>query len=155
MCSVRTNIIFLIAIVFFAWAACGPSFVMDTPDRFAHFDREKQALKFISAEGVRMKVSAVKNDPYGDLAMWMGAVNNHLKAGGYHLQSSRDIATSENMKGLYSEYFHHYNAESYLYSLALFAERDYIYIVEGGGVKKEYEKRREGILKSLQSLSVK
>jgi len=128
---------------------------MDTPDSFAHFDREKKVLKFISAEGVRVKVSAVKNEPYGDLAMWMGAVNNHLKTGGYHLQTSRDIATSGNMKGLYSEYLHHYNAETYIYSLALFAERDYLYIAEAGGVKREYEKRRDGILRSIQSLSVR
>lgn len=138
-----------------ACSGCGPSYVMDTPDRFAHFDREKRFLKFISSDNVRVKVSSVKNEPFGEVAMWMGAADNHLRSGGYHRLSGRELATSNNMKGSYSEYQYHYNAETCIYALALFADRDRLYIIEAGGVKKDFEKRRESILSSINSLAIK
>ena len=138
-----------------AWTGCGPSYVMDTPDRFAHFDREKKFLKFISSDGVRVKVSSAKNSPYGDVAMWMGAVDNHLKAGGYHKLSVKEIATPGNMKGSLSEYLYRYNAESYVYTLALYADSDHLYIIEAGGVKKDFDRRRDGILSAINSFTVK
>jgi hypothetical protein len=150
-----TGLLSCVILAVLAWSGCGPSYVMDTPDRFAHFDREKKFLKFISSDGVRVKVSSAKNSPYGEVAMWMGAVDNHLKAGGYHKVAVKEIATTGNMKGSLTEYLYRYNAESYVYTLALFADSEYLYIIEAGGVKKDFDRRRDGIFSAIRSFSVK
>ncbi len=138
-----------------AWMGCGPSFVMDTPGGFAHYDKETRFLKYISSDGVRVRTRAEKNEPYGEVAMWMGAADNHLKSKGYHKLETRALGTPENMKGTYSEYLYHFNAENHIYALAVFADREHLYIVEAGGAKKDFEKRRANILSAIGSLSVK
>ncbi len=134
--------------------SCGPRFVMDTPHGFAHFDREKEVLKFISSDGVRLRASSVENKPFGDVAMWLNAVDLHLKGAGYHRLSDSEVATPENLRGKYVEYLYRYNADNYIYGLTLFAEKKQVYIIETGGVKKNFENRRESILKSIRSFKI-
>ena len=127
---------------------------MDAPEGFAHFDKERKVLKFISSDGVRLRTSSVENRPYGDVAMWLNAVDLHLKGAGYHRISERDVATPENLRGKYIEYLYRFNTENYIYGMAVFAEKKHVYIIEAGGVKKKYESRRESILKSVNSFKV-
>jgi hypothetical protein len=128
---------------------------MDTPQGFAHFDKEKKVLKYISSEGVRVKVSAVKNEPYGDASMWQSALDVYLQAKGYHRTERNDIGTPENMKGIYSEYRYVFNAETYTYAMALFADKEYLYLVESGGPKKYFDVHRPKIVAAIRTLKVK
>ncbi len=145
----------IIALCMVSFLTCGPSYVMDTPDEFAHFHKEKRFLKYISSDGVRVKVSSMKNEPKGDVAMWQNAMEKYLSGKGYHLTEKNPIATTENIKGTYSEYIYSYNAEPYIYGIALFAEDEHLFLVEAGGPKKHYLARREKIRKAISTLKVK
>lgn len=145
----------VIALFLFGFIYCGPSYVMDTPDEFAHFHKEKRFLKYISSDGVRIKVSSLKNEPKGDAAMWQSSMEKYLSGKGYHLTEKKEIATGENLKGIYSEYLYSYNAEPYLYGIALFEKDEYLFLIEAGGPKQKYLSRREKMLKAIQSFKVK
>lgn len=134
---------------------CGPSYVMDTPDGFAHFHKEKQFLKYISSDGVRIKASFMKNEPQGDVSMWQNALEKYLAGKGYHLHEKNDIATIDNLKGVYSEYIYMYNAEPYIYGLALFAKDEHLFLIETGGPKQRYLSRRAKILSAIGTFKVK
>lgn len=126
-----------------------------TPEGFAVFDREQHRYRAISSDGVVVKVYAVANNPFGDAGMWGTAVEHYLKSMGYQQIVKKEMATSENLKGLYMEYLYKYNAEDYIYSLALFLHDKDIYLFQSGGQKKYYDKRRSSIMRSLNGLSLK
>lgn len=145
----------IIALFFFSFTSCGPSYVMDPPDEFAHFHKDKRFLKYISSDGVRVKVSSLKNEPSGDVTMWQNAIQKYLSIKGYHLAEKKEIATSENLKGVYTEYLYSYNAEPYVYGIALFVKDEYIFLIEAGGPKQKYLAHRDRMLKAVNTFKVK
>ncbi len=145
----------IIALFVFGFIHCGPSYIMDTPTGFAHYHKEKRFLKYISSDGVRIKVSSLRNEPKGDAAMWQNAIEKHLASKGYHLTEKKEIATGENLKGTYSEYLYSYNAEPYIYGIALFEKDEFLFLVETGGPKQKYLARREHVLTAIHTFTVK
>ena len=145
----------IIIIFTFFFSGCSPKFTMDSPEGFAHYDEEKHQLKYISPEGVRIKVFSVANDPYGDSGMWATAVKGHLKKQGYKAVLEKEISTPENLKGTYREYEYLFNAENHTYSITLFINKEYIFVAETGGPKKYYKKYRSKIFHSLRNFLIK
>ncbi len=151
----RMRSITVLCAVMAALAAGCASYTVSAPEGFAYFEKETRFRKFVSADGVRFKVQRIKNYPYGDAEMWRESVDIHLKQEGYHPLSAKDISTPGNMKGAYAEYQTRYNAEDYIYSVALFVDPEYIYLFESGGQKKYFDRHREALLNSIRSLSTK
>jgi hypothetical protein len=122
------------------------------PEGFAEYKRKGKEIKAISADGVVIKVSMIKNDPYGDSRMWMESVNLSLKGRGYKKLSSREISAGSSLKGVYTEYIYRHYGRNYIYSLTLFADGEQLYLVESGGIESYYKKRRDSILAAIKSL---
>jgi hypothetical protein len=135
-------------------SGCSPKFTIKAPDGFAVFNRETKIYKAISSDGIKITAYTVDNDPYGDIGMWKEAVDFYLRGNGYHEALKKDIAAGNNMKGVYTEYLYRFNAENYIYSLALFVDEKNIYIIQTGGIKSFYDGKREGILKSISGFTV-
>ena len=132
----------------------GKNYRVKSPDDFAEFTKEKSHFKAISADGVRLRVYSIDNDPYGDMKMWKGAISNYLKGTGYQINSQKEVVASNNLKGDYTEYLYRYNGENYIYSVTLFVDRDNIYIIEAGGIESYYKKRRNSIKKLISEFWV-
>jgi len=130
------------------------NFNYHSPDNFAQYNKEKHYYKSISSDGVRIKVYAIDNEPYGDIKMWSAAVNHYLSSAGYHSSMTKEITASDIM-GKYTEYRYLYNSEDYIYALTIFVDEKKIYIIETGGLEIYYKNKREDILKSISSFSIK
>ncbi|HON77969.1 MAG TPA: hypothetical protein PK544_05730 [Spirochaetota bacterium] len=132
--------------------ACETSrYSMRTPEGFAKYEKEEHVLKFVSSDSIRIKARSIKNEPYGDLTMWSDTVQHYLKSNGYHEVTAKELATPDNIQGRYTEYSIRYNASDYIYGVALFVDTDTIYIIESGGEKKYYDKKRNSVLEAIKS----
>lgn len=122
------------------------------PAGFAVYTKDTGWLKAISALGVRIRVRATKNEPYGDHLMWSAASTAYLKSQGYHLITQTEITSGKGLKGLYGEYIYRFNGENYLYALTVYADKNKIYYIETGGPEVNYTDKREQILTALATL---
>lgn len=140
------------AIICVCFGSCKTAqYSLSTPDGFAKFHKEEQIMKFVSSDGVRIKAHSIRNEPYGDIAMWSDTVRQHLKSNGYHEVLVKQLATPDNVQGKYTEYGIRYNAEDYIYAVALYVDKENIYIVEAGGEKKYYDRKRDSVLDAMRS----
>ncbi len=131
---------------------------MKSPDGFAYYSKEKDHYKIISSDGVTIKAHRVEMDEQKeniDVALWVNETGIVLKSKGYVKIKDEEISGQGGLKGVYSEYSFLYNGETNIYAATLFAKGDKLYLVESGGQKKYYDKRKEAIMKAIRSLSVK
>ncbi|MCX7680250.1 MAG: hypothetical protein N2316_13680 [Spirochaetes bacterium] len=133
---------------------CGPSFVMNPPEGFAHYHKEKRFLKYISSEGVRVKVSYHENVQKGNVEMWQKAIENFLLRGGYHHLYKNEITAQKNTKGIYAEYRISYNAQPFIYAVAIFVRDQNVYLIEAGGLEKSFIAQRTKIITAIQSFEL-
>jgi len=145
----------LLSIIVASGCETSYTYRVSTPEGFAAYTREKKYYKAISADGVRIRVYTVLNDPPGDRKMWQGAIAHYLKGIGYHLKDQKEVRASDGLKGDYTEYLYRYNARNYIYSLTLFISGDTIYVLEAGGIEKEYRERKSDLEKMIAGFSTK
>ncbi len=130
---------------------------MKVPDGFAHYSKEKDYYKIISSDGVTIKAYRVEMDEEKeniDVTLWINETGIVLKSKGYVKIKDEEISGQGGLKGIYTEYSFLYNGETNIYATTLFAKGDKLYIVESGGQKKYYNKRKEAIMKAIRSLFV-
>ncbi|MDH5682799.1 MAG: hypothetical protein OEZ36_14500 [Spirochaetota bacterium] len=145
------SIIFLIVISF---TACRDT-ELDIPKGFAQYSDDSYHFKLISAEGLRIVAYKVDYDPGDesniDTSLWVKEMELVLKYKGHSKLNTANITSKKGLKGIYSEYQTYYNGESYLYGVTIFIDGDDLYIVESGGKKAHYLRRKEDILQCVQS----
>ncbi len=132
----------------------GVTYRLEAPAGFAVYVKDAESFRAISADGVRLKVRRVENNPPGDAAMWGQAVEAHLKNRGYHRVSEQKVTTRNGWSGSFTEYAYWYNAEEYRYAVTIFVAAEHVYLIEAGGAAERYAGRREGIIGSLGQFSV-
>ncbi|MDH5680250.1 MAG: hypothetical protein OEZ36_01585, partial [Spirochaetota bacterium] len=70
---------------------------------------------------------------------------------GHQKLSTETISSKSGLKGVYTEYQTFYNGESYLYGVTIFIDGDDLYLVESGGKKDDYLRRKDDILNCVKS----
>lgn len=133
----------------------GVNYRIDAPSGFAVYEKDTETFRAISADGVRIRVRRVENNPPGDAAMWGQAIEAHLKNRGYLRVADRQVTARNGLTGTFTEYAYWYNAEEYRYAVTIFVAAENIYLVEAGGIAERYARRREGIIGSLGKFSVR
>ena len=151
----RVVFLFWLSVLACVNTACGLSYTMQKPDRFAHFHRNRTMLDYISAEGLRLQAWTVENEPKGNAEMWMRIVDLSLTDAGYHRLVNKNISGANIDDGIYAEYAYHFHAEDHRYSVALFTDDTRIYVVESGGTKTDFEKHRAAILTAISTFTVR
>jgi hypothetical protein len=144
-----------ILLLIFGLAGCQPGMVV--PEKFAPY-RKSSAVKAISADGVRLKVKTIANDPWGDIALWTGTVEMHLKEQGYKTIKSEDISSARNGKGRYILSLYSFQNRDYAYMITLFVQKsalfDRIVVVEAAGPFNAYEKHEAAIQKAITTIDL-
>lgn len=141
----------LVLLGFVVFGACHPSMV--TPEKFARY--RGGAFKAITADGVRLKVRSLPNEPFGDLDLWSGTVELHLKEQGYRLQKKERVQSSsgpgQSLTALYG-----FQNRDYIYMINVFVKqtglRSRVILVEAGGPYSEFQKHEAAIQESLKTL---
>lgn len=132
--------------------ACG-TIDFATPSGFAKYTRDAKDYRAISADGIRIKVRRLKNDPYGDLKMWSDAAGQYLADQGYRRIMDGTLDAPGGFEGRYEEYRAIYNGKTYAYITGYLVGKDDIYIIETTGEESVFGKRRDAIMRSIKGFN--
>jgi hypothetical protein len=129
------------------FASCRP-FVPATPPGFVELEDRYSRLEYraTTADGVVIGIRAFDNEPKGERAFWVRAIENRLRdAGGYALLEKRDVKNRGGLTGTELKFGHDEGDEPYLYRLSIFVTDDRVFLVEAGGNKPQLERQTEQI----------
>lgn len=147
----------IVSIAALAFVSCGYAFEITPPSSFLELEDQDPtyALRATSAEGLVLAVRELDNDPYGGMAFWETAVSNELRyTQGYSLLDTTEVRAASGELGTLLEFGRDDATGSYLYSIALFVNDDYIWVVEIGGDEELYQTNRAALDQSLSSFRV-
>lgn len=143
--------IFALAIPFLA-AGCSR---LDIPSGFVAVpaaDRGAYQERLISADGVVIGLRTQNNLQNGDLEFWTLAIQNHFsKNMGYASIKAEDIQSPAGRPGRVIEFSSSQSGGMFIYQVGLFVSQYRVTIVEAGGRKEEFDRRRDDVLKSIRS----
>lgn len=138
----------LIAAALLTVGCGGRPFVPATPTGFVDLgdiygDNEYRAT---TADGVVIGIRAFKNEPKGETAFWVKALENRMReVGGYALLEKRKVKNRGGLEGTQLRFGHDEAKEPYIYILTIFTTEEHVYLVEAGGSKDEMARQDEQV----------
>ena len=136
-----------------AFASCRP-FVPATPPGFVELEDRYSSTEYraTTADGVVLGIRAFDNEPKGERAFWVRALENRMRdAGGYALIEKRDVKNRGGLTGTEMRFGHDEGDEPYLYRLTIFVTDKRVFIVEAGGSRLQMERQAEQIDWSIKN----
>lgn len=130
-----------------AFAACRP-FVPATPPGFVELEDRYGSNEYraTTADGVVLGIRAFDNDPKGERAFWVRALENRMRdVGGYALLEKREVKNRGGLSGTELRFGHDEGDEPYLYRMTVFITDDRVFVLEAGGPRAQMERLAEQI----------
>lgn len=136
--------------------ACGRPFDVKTTSRFVELDEDNAVYDYraTTADGVVVGIRAVEIDPDrgGNLAFWVEAIEQRMRRiGGYALLGKSDVRAGS-LRGKEIRFGRDEGERPYRYSVSLFLDDDYLYVVEAGGAQEVFDRRQRDLTKLIGSL---
>jgi hypothetical protein len=145
----------LCAVVVVFSVGCGRDFVITTPAGFAELeDQQEYGYRAANAEGVVIAVRHEPNQPFGDLSFWAGAVDAHLRRGGYVADKALDVQSADGVSGRQIRYHRKHEGREYVFWASVFATEDIVVTVEAGGDRAHFDKLEKAVNAAIQSLAI-
>lgn len=136
-------------------AACGRPFDIKTTSRFVELEEESAyEYRATTASGVVVGIRAVEVDPDrgGNLAFWVEAVEQRMRRiGGYALLGKADVRAGS-LRGKQIRFGRDEGDRPYRYTVTLFLDDDYLYVVESGGAQDVYDRTQRDVQRLIGSL---
>jgi len=136
-----------------ALASCRP-FVPATPPGFVELEDRysRNEYRATTADGVVIGIRAFDNEPKGERAFWVRALENRMRdAGGYALLEKREVKNRGGLTGTEMRFGHDEGDEPYLYRLTIFVTDARVFILEAGGSRVQLERQAEQIDWSIRN----
>jgi hypothetical protein len=134
---------------------CSRGFVIVTPTGFAELEAQHEyAYRATNAEGVVIAVRREDNRPYGDLAFWTGAVDAHLRRGGYVADKAVDVQAANGVSGRQIRYHTTREGREFVFWVNVFVTESAVVVVEAGGDRAHFDKLQAAVSDSLSSLEI-
>lgn len=113
-------------------------FQAKAPEGFARYEDSTLGLparefRAISADGVRFRVKAVRNEPAGDAVLWTAALRRSLERKGYRLSESASLRTEDGHDLVVIHGVVGLGGVDYGYALGFSVHDDTVVIAEAGG----------------------
>ena len=136
--------------------ACGRPFDVKTTSRFVELDEDNALYEYraTTADGVVVGIRAVEVDPDrgGNLAFWVEAIEQRMRRiGGYALLGKADVRAGS-LRGKELRFGRDEGERPYRYSVSLFLDDDYLYVVEAGGAQEVFDRRQRDVTRLIGSL---
>jgi hypothetical protein len=136
-------------------ASCGRGFVIVTPSGFAELEEQHDyAYRATNAEGVVVSVRREDNRPYGDLSFWSGALDAHLRRGGYVADKAVDVQSANGVAGRQIRYHTQREGRDFVFWVSVFVTDGEVVVVEAGGDRAHFNKLEAAVTSSLASLEI-
>jgi hypothetical protein len=131
----------LLAAVFAS--GCGRPFNVNTPPGFVDFGDRYGSTEYraATADGVVLGVRAFDNDPKGESAFWLRAIENRMRdMGGYALLDKHDVKNRAGEPGTELKFGHDEGNQPSLYVVAVYVSPTKVFVLEAGGAKDQVER---------------
>ncbi len=147
---------FIVSLVIATQAlSCTPGLRVDAPDGFAELEeQERYDYRATNAEGVVLGVRRKDNDPQGDLAFWSGALDAHLRRGGYEAIEAHDVTSKDGIKGRQVRYHRQHQGRQHHYWVTVFVTTDKVVTVEAGGDQAFFADQEKAIQRAIKGLEL-
>lgn len=135
------------------FASCRP-YVPATPPGFVELEDRYTYTEYraTTADGVVLGIRAFDNEPKGERAFWVRALENRMRdAGGYALIEKREVKNRGGLTGTEMRFGHDEGDEPYLYRLTIFVTDKRVFILEAGGSRVQMERQAEQIDWSIKN----
>ena len=146
-----TRTLCLAAAVAALFAACGPPpYSMELPDELRRFE-ESDDYKLITADGVMVKAREVENYPEATLDFWVDALERHLVAQGYVLDSNECFETDGGREACTLDFLLPHGADDWVLSTTLMLVDDEILLLEAAGPYDRFAEVEESLDAALRT----
>ena len=143
-----------VALLALPLSGCSRGFSITTPAGFAELDGQKDyGYRATSPQGVVIAVRREKNEPYGDLSFWSGAVDAQLRRGGYKAIKAIDVAAS-GVKGKQIHYVVVRSGREHMFWVSVFVTEKAVVTVEVGGDLEYFEKAEKALSAAIASVQI-
>lgn len=119
---------------------CGRPFVPATPPGFVELeDRyEDDEYRAATADGVVLGIRVLDNEPKGETAFWVRAIENRMReSGGYALLEKREVKDREGLAGVQLRFGIDLGKVPHHYWITIFTTEKRVFLLEAGGTKDE------------------
>jgi hypothetical protein len=119
---------------------CGRPFVPATPPGFVELDNlyEDNEYRAATADGVVLGIRVIDNEPKGETAFWVRAIENRMReVGGYALLEKREVKDRSGLAGTQLRFGIDLGKTPHHYWISIFTTEDRIFLLEAGGTKDE------------------
>jgi hypothetical protein len=131
-----------------AAVGCGKPFTAATPSGFVDLSDgyPRNEYRATTADGVVIGIRAFDNEPKGEAAFWLKAIENRMRdAGGYALLGKTAVKNKAGQPGTRLSFGRDEDSKSHLYDVCVFVAGDKVYVIEAGGSKAEVERQKAQI----------
>ncbi len=138
-----------------ALVGCGAGVQITTPDGFAKLeDQEKYDYRATSPEGVVIGVRREDNAPFGDLTFWSGALDAHMRRGGYKAVDAKPVKAPGGLEGMQLRYTVRRNGREHAFWLTVFVTEQEVITIEAGGDIAFFGGVEKSVSQAIASLRV-
>jgi hypothetical protein len=119
---------------------CGRPFVPATPPGFVELENlyEDNEYRAATADGVVLGIRVIDNEPKGETAFWVRAIENRMReVGGYALLEKREVKDRSGLAGTQLRFGIDLGKTPHHYWISIFVTEDRIFLLEAGGTKDE------------------
>lgn len=134
-------------------SGCGPSYRLEPPEDFKRFHEDRD-LKYITADGVRLKVRTVQNYPVAPLTFWTDAMQRHLVARGYAFKLKSCFQTKAGLPGCTLDFVTPHGSEDWVLSETLFVSGDSVVVLEAAGPFDRFAALEKRLRESFKTFSL-
>lgn len=146
----------LIAVASAGIVSCS-SVRMNTPQGFAHFDKERE-YKAVSSDNVYIRSYQPAEEGINTdtpVATWVTDINRSLLSKGYVLSSTKELKSVKGEPGVFSEYSVIFNGEEWVYVFYVIKKDKTILITEITGAAKFYNERKNEIVNAVVTVDIR
>lgn len=130
-----------------------PAVVFEVPQGFARY-QENGRQGAISPEGVLLSAYKTENEPEQSLEFWAEALELQLTEAGYLLLADGEFSTPQ-VDGRYFEWMAPLGEEDWVYLTAFCVDGGSIGVIEAAGPYETYDRYRQRIRESLETVTIR
>jgi hypothetical protein len=143
----------ILAAAALACSGCTSAYHMDAPPSFRAYEQSSEP-KWITSDGVMLKVRSVENYPKASLDFWVEAMREHLVRQGYASTSTHCFKTKRQLPGCRLDFLLPHGNEDWVLSETLFVLDDDVHLVEAAGPYSRFAKVDKDLQQALGTFQV-
>ena len=146
------RITFCVGVLLLGLFGCGPVFQLQAPEAFARFDSGDHN-RWITADGGRMRIREIPNEPRATLPFWTEALSGHLKRRGYVRKSERCFKTARDLDACTLDHLLARGSGDWVMSVTLFVVEDRLVLIEVVGPWQRWKRHEPALSAAIAQFS--